>query len=163
MLNNSFALDKAVLLDGTTRVTCKGKSIKQLTRLGTFSEYIVVPEILVVKVGAGTTQPVQGLTCFKRTLQSNLAGLRHPLNTDNGHLFPAQSTDSHRKSTSLMRILHCQVCAVIDLSFLKVIKTFSWQHVHVPSATVHRMIRRRQFQTTLACIKQVMQRNVLIK
>ena len=78
MFNNSFALDKAVLLDGTTRVTCKGKSIKQLTRLGTFSEYIVVPEILVVKVGAGTTQPVQGLTCFKRTLQSNLAGLRQP-------------------------------------------------------------------------------------
>ena len=55
MFHNSFALDKAVLLDGTTRVTCKGKSIKQLTRLGTFSEYIVVPEILVVKVGAGTT------------------------------------------------------------------------------------------------------------
>ena len=50
MFHNSFALDKAVLLDGTTRVTCKGKSIKQLTRLGTFSEYIVVPEILVVKV-----------------------------------------------------------------------------------------------------------------
>ena len=82
MFHNSFALDKAVLLDGTTRMTCKGKSIKQLTRLGTFSEYIVVPEILVVKVGTGTTQPVQGFTCFKRTLQSNLAGLRHPLNTD---------------------------------------------------------------------------------
>ncbi|CAH3022471.1 unnamed protein product, partial [Porites evermanni] len=49
-LCSSFALDKAVLLDGTTRMTCKGKSIKQLTRLGTFSEYIVVPEILVVKI-----------------------------------------------------------------------------------------------------------------
>ena len=115
------------------------------------------------RYGPGTTQPVQGLTCFKRTLQSNPAGLRTPINAGNGHLFYAQSTDSHRKTTSLMRILHCQVCAVIDLSFLKVIKTFSWQHVHVPSATVHRMIRRRQFQTTLACIKQVMQRTVLIK
>ena len=89
--------------------------------------------------------------------------MRTPINAGNGHLFHAQLTDSHRKSTSLMRILHCQVCAVIDSSFLKVIKTFSWQHVHVPSATVHRMIRRRQFQTTLACIKQVMQRTVLIK
>ncbi|CAH3192979.1 unnamed protein product, partial [Porites evermanni] len=56
-LCSSFALDKAVLLDGTTRMTCKGKSIKQVTRLGTFSEYIVVPELLVVKVGAGTSQP----------------------------------------------------------------------------------------------------------
>ena len=38
------------MLDGTSRLTCKGKSIKQLARLGTFSEYIVVPEMLVVKV-----------------------------------------------------------------------------------------------------------------
>ena len=37
------------MLDGTTRLTCKGKSLKQLARLGTFSEYIVVPEMLVVK------------------------------------------------------------------------------------------------------------------
>ena len=89
--------------------------------------------------------------------------IRTPINAGNGHLFHAQSTDSHRKSTSLKRILHCQVCEVIDLSFLKVIKTFSWQHVHVPSATVHRKIRRRQFPTTLACIKQVMQRTDLDK
>ena len=164
MFYNSFGLDKAVLLDGTTRMTCKGKSIKQLVRLGTFSEYIVVPELLVVKVSARTTQPVQDLTWFKKTLQPNPAGLRTPLNLDNGHLFHAQSTDSHRKSTSLIWTLHYQVCAVIDLPFLKVIKTFSWQHVHVRSATEHWMIRRRQFQTTLAqCIKQVMQRTVLIK
>ena len=55
MFYNSFRLDKAVLLDGTTRMTCKGKSIKQLLRLGTFSEYIVVPELLVVKVSARNT------------------------------------------------------------------------------------------------------------
>ena len=46
----SFGFDKAEMLDGTTRLTCKGKSIKQLARLGTFSEYIVVPEMLIVKV-----------------------------------------------------------------------------------------------------------------
>ena len=45
------------MLDGTTRLTCKGKSIKQLARLGTFSEYIVVPEMLVVKVSG--TKPCE--------------------------------------------------------------------------------------------------------
>ena len=34
-----------------------------------------------------------------------------------------QSTDSHRKSTSLMRTLQQHLCVVIDLSFLKVKKT----------------------------------------
>ena len=82
MFYNSFALDKAVLLDGTTRMTCKGKSIKQLTRLGTFSEYIVVPEILVVKVGAGTTQPVQGLTFSKEHYSLTRPVYGQPLNTD---------------------------------------------------------------------------------
>ena len=53
----SFGFDKAEMLDGTTRLTCKGKSIKQLARLGTFSEYIVVPEMLVVKVSG--TKPCE--------------------------------------------------------------------------------------------------------
>ena len=46
--------------------------------------------------------------------------IRTPVNVDNRHLFLAQSTDSHRKTTSLMRTLHYQLCAVISLSFLKV-------------------------------------------
>ena len=54
-----------------------------------------------------------------------------------GNLFFVQSTNSHRKSNSLMRKLNYQLCAVIDLSFLKVKKTFSRQRVDVPSATVH--------------------------
>ena len=43
-----------------------------------------------------------------------------PVNADNRHLFLAQSTDSRRKTTSLMQTLHYQLCAVISLSFLKV-------------------------------------------
>ena len=43
-----------------------------------------------------------------------------PVNADNRHLFLAQSTNSHGKPTSLMWSLHYQLCAVIDLSFLKV-------------------------------------------
>ena len=35
---------------------------------------------------------------------------------DKGHLFLAQSMNSHRKPTLLMRPLHDQLCAVIDLS-----------------------------------------------
>ena len=41
---------------------------------------------------------------------------------DNGHIFLAQSTDSQRKSNSLIGTLHCQLRAVISLSFLKVRK-----------------------------------------
>ena len=36
--------------------------------------------------------------------------IRTPVNGDNGRLFLAQSTDSHRQSTSLMRTLHYQLC-----------------------------------------------------
>ena len=43
-----------------------------------------------------------------------------PINVDIRHLFPAKSTDSHRKQTSLMRTIHHQLCAVNNLSFLKV-------------------------------------------
>ena len=43
-------------------------------------------------------------------------------NADNGHSFLAQSTNSRRTPTSLMRTLHYQLCAVADLSFLKLKK-----------------------------------------
>ena len=36
--------------------------------------------------------------------------IRTPVNEDNGRLFLAQSTDSHRQSTSLMRTLHYRLC-----------------------------------------------------
>ena len=42
-----------------------------------------------------------------------------PLNADNGPLFLAQSTDSHRRSISLMLTLHCQLCAVKYISLFK--------------------------------------------
>ena len=41
-------------------------------------------------------------------------------NADNVHFFLAQSTNSHRKSTSLILTLHYQLCVVINLSFFKV-------------------------------------------
>ena len=48
--------------------------------------------------------------------------IQTPINADNGHLFLAQSTDSHSKLTS--KTLHYQLCVIIliDLSFLKVKK-----------------------------------------
>ena len=49
--------------------------------------------------------------------------IRTPINADNGHLFLAQSTNSHRQSTLLMWTLHYQhyqLYVVINLSFLKV-------------------------------------------
>ena len=47
--------------------------------------------------------------------------IRTPVNADNVHLFLAQSTNSHRKSTSLILTLHYQLCVVIiNLSFFKV-------------------------------------------
>ena len=61
---------------------------------------------------------------------------RTPIKEDNGHFFLAQSTNFHRKSTSLERTLHYQLWAVVDLSFLMVWKKFSWQHVDVPTATL---------------------------
>ena len=60
------------------------------------------------------------------------------LNADNGHFFLAQSTDSHRKSTSLMQTLDYQLWTVIDLSFLKVKRPSVESTVDVTSATVHR-------------------------
>ena len=46
--------------------------------------------------------------------------IRTSVNADNGHLFLAQSTNSHRKSTLLMPTLHYQLCVVINLSFFQV-------------------------------------------
>ena len=59
--------------------------------------------------------------CYSGKFSLSLGkALTSSLNTYNGHLFLAQSTDSHRKLTSLMRTLHHQLCA--DFSFLKVKK-----------------------------------------
>ena len=46
------ALETGVMLDGTTRFTCKGSPVYHYNVIGTatFSEYSVVPEIAVVKV-----------------------------------------------------------------------------------------------------------------
>ena len=74
----------------------------------------------------------------------DLKGLiRTLLNADNGHFFLAQSTDSHGKSTSLMQTLDYQLCAVIDLSFLKVKRPSVDSTVDVTSATVHRTQKHR--------------------
>ena len=72
------------------------------------------------------------------------------LNADNGHFFLAQSTDSHRKSTSLMQTLDYQLCAVIDLSFLKVKRPSVDSTVDVTSATVHRTQKHRIQRIALA-------------
>ena len=76
-----------------------------------------------------------------------------PSYADNGHKFLAQSTDSHRKSNSLMGTLHCQLRAVIRLSFLNVKK----KDLQVRACrcsqrynTLERMNCRRQIQTILA-------------
>ena len=44
--------------------------------------------------------------------------MQTPINMDNGHLFLAQSTNSHRKTTSLMQTLHFQLNTVINRPFL---------------------------------------------
>ena len=41
------------------------------------------------------------------------------VNGENGHSILAQSTNSHRKPATLMRTFRYQLCAVIDLSFVK--------------------------------------------
>lgn len=61
---------------------------------------------------------------------------RTPITMDNWTLLFAQLTDSWRTSNSLMLKLLYQLCAIISLSLLMV-NNLSWQHVDVPSATVH--------------------------
>lgn len=50
--------------------------------------------------------------------------IRSLVNGENGHSILAQSTNSHRKPATLMRTFLYQLCAVIDVSFLKVKKSF---------------------------------------
>lgn len=71
-----------------------------------------------------------------------------PVNADNRYLFLAQSTDSHRKTTTL----HYQQCAVISLSFLKVknLQLTAFRCSQHYSSLVQ----------TIFGIKQVMQRTV---
>ena len=75
-----------------------------------------------------------------------------PINMDIRHLFPAKSTDSHRKQTSLMRTIHHQLCAVKNLSFLKVKKPSVDSKSMFPKlcSTLERKNYRSQFQTFLA-------------
>ena len=86
-------------------------------------------------------------------------GIRKPLHflyiqpTLDGHLLLAQSTDSHRKSTSLMWTLHYPLCALIDPSFLKGKKTLTAFRLPQCYRTSDKMICRRQFQTILASNK----------
>ena len=65
--------------------------------------------------------------------------IRKPVNADNGHLFLAQSTDSDKESTVLINAdtSLSTVCGKRPFLFRVKKNTFSWQHVDVPSATVH--------------------------
>lgn len=51
-LLNSILPSSGLMLDGTSRFTCKGEKIYHSFRTSTFSEYTVVPEISVVKIDA---------------------------------------------------------------------------------------------------------------
>jgi len=87
--------------------------------------------------------------------------IQTPINADNGHLFLAQSTDSHRKlnlvDTSLSTVCHNSQRPFLSEGE----KTFIWQHVDVPSTTVHSIGWVVWVQTFAD--KEVMQRTVLIK
>ena len=77
--------------------------------------------------------------------KSNPLNADTPINAENGDLYLAQSTDFHRKATSILsiiRALHCQLCTVIDLSFLKV-KNIS---LDIMSSTPDKMNCSRQFR-----------------
>ena len=84
----------------------------------------------------------RSLSLGKKALSFSLnstRSIRTPINGDNGHLCLAQSTDSHRKSTLLMRTLHYQILCC-NRSFLSEGKKSSClQHFDVPSTTVHRI------------------------
>lgn len=47
---NSILPASGLMLDGTSRFTCKGQKIYQAFRTSTFTEYTVVPEIAVAKI-----------------------------------------------------------------------------------------------------------------
>ena len=75
-----------------------------------------------------------------------------PVNTDNVRLFLAQSTDSQRKSSSLMRTLHYQLCALIEPSSSNVKKKPSADSISMFQAysTQDRVNCRCPFQTIMA-------------
>ena len=75
-----------------------------------------------------------------------------PVNTDNVRLFLAQSTDSQRKSSSLKRTLHYQLCALIEPSSSNVKKKPSADSISMFQAysTQDRVNCRCPFQTIMA-------------
>ena len=64
-----------------------------------FDHLVITDSFFALSLGKALTFSLNS-TRFKRT----------PVNTDNGHLHLAQSTDFHRKPTTSMRTLHYQLC-----------------------------------------------------
>ncbi|XP_038167916.1 alcohol dehydrogenase 1-like [Arvicola amphibius] len=63
-MKNELAQPRGTLLDGTTRFTCKGKSIYNFTNTSTFSQYTVVDEMAVAKIdGASPLDKVCLIGC----------------------------------------------------------------------------------------------------
>ncbi|KAK7819360.1 hypothetical protein U0070_025388, partial [Myodes glareolus] len=63
-MKNDLVQPRGTLLDGTSRFTCKGKSIYNFTSTSTFSQYTVVDEIAVVKIdGASPLDKVCLIGC----------------------------------------------------------------------------------------------------
>ena len=50
LLDRMDELETGIMLDGTTRLKCKGRQLYHYYGVSTFGEYSVVPEIGVVKV-----------------------------------------------------------------------------------------------------------------
>ena len=94
--------------------------------------------------------------------QSQDSRQRTRVNTNNGYLFLAQSTDSQRKVN--LANADTLLCAVIDLSFLRekglllTVCRCSQRY-----STPNRMIFRRQSQTSLASKELWSERTVFIK
>ena len=101
------------------------------------------------------------------TISLNSVRWRIPVNAENAYLLLSQSTDYHRRLTSLMRTLCSQKYAENlqgDLFFFDgKEKTFSLQHVDVPSGKVHRIGRfiEPNWISDYFGIKRVMQITVL--
>ena len=50
LLDRMDELETGIMLDGTTRLKCKGRQLYHYYGVSTFGEYSVVPEIGVIKV-----------------------------------------------------------------------------------------------------------------
>ena len=75
----------------------------------------------------------------------------NPLNTDNGHLLFCPINSFYRKPTSLMRTLHCQLCAEETFPFLKVKRPLVDRIPMFPTLQcTGKDDFRHQFQTILA-------------